>query len=144
MPANLSFYLENWNNRIEERTSKKIEVLPGKVFSFWTLPQYSAKISTEIIEYFKEVFKQTQTNRGDNEDYWERQLDLNVDMLEKYLKEIRPFVFQFDHLNFGYKMIQIQSRYETTYIRGASGYAVNWDTKHTYDKDNEKRRFIRL
>lgn len=143
-PANLKFYLENWNINIVNRTSKKLEVLPGKVFGFWTLPQYSAIISVEIIEYFKVVFKQTQTNRGDNEDYWERQLDLNIEILEKYLKEIRPFVFHFDHLNYGYKMVQIQSRYETTYLRGSGGYDVNWDTKHTYERNNEKREFIRF
>lgn len=139
LPAILNFYLENWNNNIEDRTSNKIEVLPGKVFGFWTLPQYSTKISPEIISYFKDVFKQTKTNKGDAEDYWERQLDLNIEILEKYLQEIKPFVFQFDHLNYGYKMMQIQSRFEATYLRGASGYDVNWDTKHTYERDNKKR-----
>ncbi len=143
-PAILDFYLKNWNNDIEERTAKRIEVLPGKVFGFWTLPLYSHRISAEIVGYFKDVFKQTQINKGDDEDYWERQENLDMDILEGYLKEIKPFVFQFDHQHYGYQMVQISSRYEATHLRGANGYDVNWSTEHTFDKANDKREFIRF
>ncbi len=144
LPNNLSFYLENWSHNLVERTSKKLEVLPGKVLEFWTLPTFSNKISLEVTEVFKEIFKQTQTNRGDLEDYWERITEIDISILDNYLKEINEFVYQLDHTNYGYQMIQTQSKYETTSLRGASGFEVYWSTQHTYDKTDEKREFIKF
>jgi hypothetical protein len=142
-PNILQFYLEHWNNGIKEQTSKKLQVLPGKVFEFWTKPEFGNKISVNLRNYFKVVFKQSQTNRGDNEDYWDRKMIIDKEHLKQYLNEITPLIFLFDHLNYGYNMVQTQSRYETTYLRGASGWDVNWDTKHTFDRDHKQREFIK-
>jgi len=143
-PNNLNFYLENWSHNLIERTSKKLEVLPGRTLEFWTLPTYSNRISTDVIDVFKKVFKQTQTNRGDSGNYWERITEIEITILEKYLNDIKEFVYLFDYSNYGYQMIQIQSKYETTSLRGASGYDAYWGTQHTFDKENEKREFIKF
>jgi hypothetical protein len=141
-PLNAEFYLKNLSYDIAQNTAKCIELFAGKIFKMWTLTEHSHLISTEVIEHFKHVFRHEQSEDGKN--YWEREEELiNIEILQKYIDEIRIHAHQIDQTDYGYMLLNTTTDYDSTRQRASSGHPGTWNTYHTFDKNSDQREFIK-